>query len=164
MPNAFGSPEQGQGQDFGLPDLPVPEPPKASQACLSCRKQKRKCNKSIPACGLCVRMNRQCDYSETGPPPSSEDFNALRLKIADLEARLGLNGGNGIISPPLSFASPSSSMSGPDTIGQPSLTYSPPQGYISEGVRNRFPAIAFLDADAFRVGGYVKRVASYLLD
>ena len=68
------------------------------------------------------------------------------------------------MSPPPSFASPSSSMTGLDTIGQPSLTYSPPQGYISGGARNRFPAIAFLDADAFRVGGYVKQVVSDLLD
>ncbi|KIW81458.1 hypothetical protein Z517_04483 [Fonsecaea pedrosoi CBS 271.37] len=64
------------------------QPDKAPQACVSCRKQKRKCDKLLPSCSLCTRMSRPCDYSETAPIPTSEDFAMMRQKIADLEARL----------------------------------------------------------------------------
>lgn len=102
-------------------------------------------------------MNRHCDYSDAAPPPSSEDFNTLRMRLAELEARfIGPNGGNGVISPPPTFATPSSTLSGPETLGQPGPAYNPPQEYIWQGVQNRFPAIAFLDSDSFRDGGCVE--------
>ncbi|KAI8624200.1 fungal-specific transcription factor domain-containing protein [Xylariaceae sp. FL1651] len=61
---------------------------KANQACYSCRKQKRKCDKALPSCALCTRMSRFCDYSETPPNPTVEDFEALRGRLAELEAKL----------------------------------------------------------------------------
>ncbi|KAI0158303.1 hypothetical protein GGR57DRAFT_500417 [Xylariaceae sp. FL1272] len=61
---------------------------KATQACLSCRKQKRKCDKSMPSCALCTRMSRFCDYSDTPPNPTVEDIEALRARLAELEAKL----------------------------------------------------------------------------
>ncbi|KZL70576.1 fungal specific transcription factor domain-containing protein [Colletotrichum incanum] len=68
---------------------------KASQACASCRKMKRKCDKSLPACGLCARMERRCDYAEPlpHPAPTADDFAALQLKLLDLESRLNQAGG-----------------------------------------------------------------------
>jgi hypothetical protein len=132
----------------GMPDMNVQ---RANQACMSCRKQKRKCSKALPACQLCERMNRHCDYSDSTPPPTSDDYNALRLKIMELESRI--NGGNGVISPPTSFATPSSTLSGPEALGQPAPGYNPPQDYLWQGVQNRFPAIAFLDSDSFKNGG-----------
>ncbi|EFQ25333.1 fungal specific transcription factor domain-containing protein [Colletotrichum graminicola M1.001] len=73
---------------------------KAPQACASCRKMKRKCDKSLPACGLCTRMDRRCDYADPPPPPppphqqqqypgpTADDFAALQLKLLELESRL----------------------------------------------------------------------------
>jgi len=59
----------------------------APQACSSCRKQKRKCDKQLPSCGLCVRIGRLCDYVDDsrGPAPSSEEFSSLRQEVAELK-------------------------------------------------------------------------------
>lgn len=150
MANMYGSPN----------GMPIMEPPKASQACMSCRKQKRKCTKALPACALCERMNRHCDYTDATPPPSSEDFNALRMRLMELEAKF--NGGNGELGPTPTFATPSSSaLSGPEGLGHPPPAYNHPQEYVYQGVQNRFPAIAFLDSDCFRSGGYVRKERSY---
>ena len=139
---------------YGSPDgMQDPNIPKAPQACMSCRKQKRKCNKALPACALCERMNRHCDYSDSSPPPTSEDFNALRMKLMELESRL--NGGNSMVSPPASFPTPSSTnLSNPDSLGLPLPPYNPPQDYTWQGIQNKFPAIAVLDSDTFKNGGY----------
>ncbi|TVY81163.1 Depudecin biosynthesis cluster-specific transcription activator, partial [Lachnellula suecica] len=131
--------------------------PKANQACTTCRKQKRKCNKALPACGLCERMNRHCDYSDSAPIPTSEDFNALRMKLMELESRL--NGGNGVIPPtPFATATPSSTS---EALGGPIPPYSPQQDNQTHwhGVQNRFPAIAFLDKESFTYGGYARPMA-----
>jgi hypothetical protein len=126
---------------------------KAPQACMSCRKQKRKCSKTLPACDLCQRMNRHCDYSNAAPPPSSDDFNALRQKLMELESRLNGGGMNPQMSP---YATPSSTtMPTSDNLGPPVPAYTPPQEVPWQGIQNRFPAIAFLDSDNFKVGGYV---------
>ncbi|CZR55060.1 related to Zn(II)Cys6 transcriptional activator [Phialocephala subalpina] len=106
MASLYGSPN-GQA-------LPEPQVPKAPQACMSCRKQKRKCSKTLPACALCDRMNRHCDYSDASPPPTSEDFNALQMKVMELESRLN-GGGGGMMSQPSPYATPSSTaLGGPD--------------------------------------------------
>ena len=138
---------------YGSPNgMPEPHIPKASQACMSCRKQKRKCNKALPACALCERMNRHCDYSDASPNPTSEEFHALSMKVVELEARL--NGPNSMISPPTTFATPSSTtLSASDSLGQPLSSYNPPQDYAWQGIQNKFPAIAVLDKDTFKDGG-----------
>jgi hypothetical protein len=142
---------------YGSPNvMPEMNIQKASQACMSCRKQKRKCNKALPACALCERMNRNCDYSYFEAPPTSEDFNALRMKLMELESRL--NGGNPVLSPPTSLATPSSTLSGPEPLGQSTPGYNPPQDYPWQGVHSRFPAIAFLDSDSFKHGGFVTEI------
>ncbi|KAE8451392.1 hypothetical protein EG329_004021 [Mollisiaceae sp. DMI_Dod_QoI] len=131
---------------------PEPQGPKAPQACMSCRKQKRKCSKTLPACALCERMNRHCDYSDASPPPTSEDFNALQMKVMELESRL--NGGGGVMNQTSPYATPSSTnMTGPDGLGPQVPVYTPPQDIPWQGVQNRFPAIAFLDSESFKYGG-----------
>lgn len=124
------------------------EPPKAPQACLSCRKQKRKCNKALPACALCERMSRHCDYSEAAPAPTSEDFNALRQKLIELEGRLNLNGGNLHHSPPYSNPTPSTQITQEEANVNAFV-----QEEVYQSPANRFPAIAFLDSEAFKYGG-----------
>jgi hypothetical protein len=131
-----------------------PNIPKANQACLSCRKQKRKCSKTLPACTLCARMNRHCDYSDATPPPTSEDFHALRMKLLELESRL--NGGNGLTSAQATYATPSASgLSGPESVVQSMPSYAALQEAPWHSLQNRFPAIAFLDSVSFKTGGCV---------
>ena len=135
----------------GLQELNVQ---KANQACLSCRKQKRKCNKALPACALCARMSRHCDYSDATPPPTSEDFHKLRMQVIELEMKL--NGGNGITSPPTSFTTPSAGNLGAEPHESHVPNYTSLHDGLWHGVQNRFPAIAFLDSDSFKYGGCVQ--------
>lgn len=124
--------------------------PRAHQACMSCRKQKRKCNKALPACSLCERMNRPCDYSEATPPPTHEDFNALRMKLIELESRLNGGSGGGM-NPPTPYPTPGSVGMPADTLGPP-VGFTPPQDSPWQGIQNSFPVIAFLDIETFQYG------------
>ncbi|KAI5460552.1 hypothetical protein BGZ63DRAFT_509973 [Mariannaea sp. PMI_226] len=38
------------------------EPTSALYACLTCRKQKRKCSRELPVCSLCKKNGRSCEY------------------------------------------------------------------------------------------------------
>src|SRR4051794_28828981 len=74
---------------------------RAHQACVSCRKQKRKCDKVLPSCSLCKRLARHCDYRDAPSSASSDDFVELRQKVQELEARLESKqpgNGNGVLS------------------------------------------------------------------
>ncbi|EXJ62130.1 hypothetical protein A1O7_02563 [Cladophialophora yegresii CBS 114405] len=105
---------------------------RAPQACVSCRRQKRKCDKLLPSCSLCSRMSRACDYSEVTANPTFEDFATMRQKIADLEARLE--------------GRRSESWHGP----MRSVSRSP-ASCIDHSDRNAtFPAAFFLDGEVFR--------------
>ncbi|KAH8673399.1 fungal-specific transcription factor domain-containing protein [Xylariales sp. PMI_506] len=42
---------------------------KAFQACRHCRRLKRKCTRDLPACSLCVRLSKSCEY----PDPTADD-------------------------------------------------------------------------------------------
>lgn len=106
---------------------------RAPQACSTCKKQKRKCDKVLPACSLCARMNRPCDYTEFTTTPTADDFAALQMKLAMIEARLDKDN---------SANSPSSNVSKVNARGPlwlPSLS--------------KFPSVVFLDIDAFRWAG-----------
>lgn len=75
---------------------------RAHQACDSCRKQKRKCDKVLPACSLCTRLARACDYRDPPTSASSNDIVELRQKVQELEARLEskqAGSGNDVLSP-----------------------------------------------------------------
>ncbi|RKF81101.1 putative fungal specific transcription factor [Golovinomyces cichoracearum] len=129
--------------------------PKAPQACITCRKQKRKCSKTLPACALCQRMNRHCDYSDSAPAPTSEDFNALRMKLAELESRLRY-GERNFAPIHADIATPSSRLSSHDEPIrqlQQISTYCPPHEASWPGIRSKFPSIAFLHGLAFSSGG-----------
>ncbi|KAI9810599.1 MAG: hypothetical protein M1827_006161 [Pycnora praestabilis] len=94
-------------------------------------------------------MSRACDYSDNSPPPTSDDFATLRQQVQDLEARLserqtqnrGSSDGSsgGIFS-----ATPPSSHSGRQLTAA-MLGISANNWRTS----NAFPAIFFLDSEAF---------------
>ena len=99
-------------------------------------------------------MNRHCDYTNAAPPPSSEDFNALRQKLMELESSLSRLNGGGMNSQLSPYATPSSAtLAAPDNLGPPVPAFTPPQDVPWQGIQNRFPAIAFLDSDNFKYGG-----------
>ena len=137
----------------------------APQACVSCRKQKRKCDKQLPTCSLCQRIGRQCDYSADthNPAPSPEEFAALREQVASLEQLLRSNvSGNG------SVASNSSSGTDPSLLSHTASNgngsngshgsngntpsnfnlYSPGHIPVWPGPSS-FPSLFFLDSNAY---------------
>lgn len=60
---------------------------RAPNACSACKKQKRRCDKQLPQCSLCLRVGRECDYSDT-INSSSANSQAIEHRIAELEALL----------------------------------------------------------------------------
>jgi Fungal specific transcription factor domain/Fungal Zn(2)-Cys(6) binuclear cluster domain len=97
---------------------------RAHQACASCRKQKRKCDKLLPACSLCTRLGRTCDYHEAPSSASSDEFVELRQKVQELEARLeSKQAGNGVLSP---------------------------NNRLTQFAVNTFPAVFFLDSEIYQ--------------
>jgi hypothetical protein len=136
----------------GAPHSPL----KSNQACLSCKKQKRKCDKNLPSCSLCSRMQRACDYSIAPPTPSRDDLAEMQRQIADLTSKIDAQSpvaGVVVASGAKSTASPATSSS----YAAPSHSSfsDPPSETSISVVQNRFPAIAFLDSDAFKHGGCV---------
>lgn len=59
----------------------------APRACLSCKKQKRKCTKELPRCSLCSRMSRDCIYEESSPSAPSP-VQILQARVSELEHEL----------------------------------------------------------------------------
>ncbi|KAB8254211.1 hypothetical protein BDV32DRAFT_143092 [Aspergillus pseudonomiae] len=60
----------------------------ANHVCLRCRTQKRKCDKLLPVCSLCKRLNRVCCYTEpnriVGSGDSPEAVSSISLPVPDL--------------------------------------------------------------------------------
>ncbi|KAF2716079.1 hypothetical protein K431DRAFT_258236 [Polychaeton citri CBS 116435] len=134
----------------------------AAQACTSCRRQKRRCDKALPSCGLCQRIGRPCDYSCEAAPlaPSPEDFAALRQQVADLQSIVQSRGStsnrDGSQSSKSSSVSPGTnaprfedSPAGRLNIVTPQFAVTPgniPQGWPGP---SSFPSLFFLDSNAF---------------
>lgn len=127
----------------------------APQACSSCRKQKRKCDKLLPTCGLCQRIGRLCDYTfePQAGYPSPDDFIALQQKVASLESLLT----NTANSNGSTASNGTHSVSTLGTMGSASSSSSPSNllGPLSTGPQpvlpgtSAFPSLFFLDSAAF---------------
>ena len=111
------------------------DPSLANQACSACRKQKRKCDKILPTCGLCSRMGRTCDYADSSPAPTAEDMAILQSRIAELESRLS------------SQETPSSSVSNPNP------TSFGPEKPLWVAASSTLPPLFFLHIDRFKYAG-----------
>lgn len=53
-------------------------------ACVSCRSRKLKCDRRIPICSRCAKVNGECVYPESRRKPTFK-----RRNVKELEARLG---------------------------------------------------------------------------
>jgi hypothetical protein len=115
------------------------DPIQAEIACITCRKQKRRCDKLLPSCSLCIRHERRCEYAITSSSrPTAAEFAVLQMRLSELEDRLGTNATLSPIAPmtpPISTAS-YAVRSSTELSEKPVLT--------------RFPSVLFLDLDWFK--------------
>ena len=109
---------------------------RAAQACIACRKQKRRCDKALPSCSLCHRMGRGCDYSDSTPTPNADDFALLKKKVIDLEAKLDAQN--------INFGKSSS-------LGSRGSDLSA-HGSTTPDVISTFPSMFFLEGEMFQEG------------
>ena len=109
--------------------------PRANQACVACRKQKRKCTKELPTCELCTRMGRSCDYADSQPAPTAEDLVSLQIRLIELENKLNNR----------QALSPASSAE-KEMVSVPSARIAP----WTPSPANTFRTPLFLDLDVFK--------------
>ena len=117
---------------------------KAPQACLSCRQQKKKCDRAIPSCGLCTRVKRACNYaSESLSAANSEVVLSLQKKVKLLEAQLDvyINQGSLISTDPRRSASKTPAISR-NGLGN------------TDQEHRAIPSVFFLDGAAFVLERY----------
>lgn len=117
---------------------------KALQACLSCRSQKRRCDKVLPTCSLCARVRRACNYSfEPSSSSRSEEFLSHQRKVRHHEAqREGQS----------TYGSPISSTSWRSSSKTPSRSLN---GMEDTERKNQVSlSVFFLDGAAFNLRGY----------
>ena len=125
---------------------------RAAQACVPCRKQKRKCDKGLPACGLCSRMGRICDYSEAQQAPTAEDLMSMQMKIFELEQRLNQKEQQSerSIASPNGNSNSSGGTPGPSASLLSVINERPP---LWMPAQSKFPSAIFLDIDCFIYAG-----------
>lgn len=136
----------------------------APQACSACRKQKRKCDKTLPSCSLCLRIGRPCDYrADAGPPaPSPEDFAALQQQVSDLEQLI--RAGVHYAPTPRPTNGHDSSDGSINSLALNNGTSSPGSNLLSpSGSRSwyggaSFPSLYFLDSNAFTYESFQVRM------
>lgn len=131
-------PRTNQDQPAESLDTPTS---RAAQACLTCRKQKRKCDKLLPSCSRCASLQRICDYSDSGSGvvPTAEDFAALQSKLNDLEGRLNSRA-----------ADESSTNFNTSDTHIDSLELDSGNHVTTPNWTNKFPSVLFLDMDVYK--------------
>lgn len=101
----------------------------AAQACIACRKNKRKCGRELPGCALCTRLAKHCQYTEAAvASPSSQ---SLQEQISQLQSELSSL--RDTVSERRSASQVSSSTSSPNAVTP----------------RDAFPPVFLLDTSAF---------------
>lgn len=143
---------------------------RAAQACATCRKQKRKCDKTLPSCSRCSSLQRACDYSDpaspaVAPSASAEAFASLQMKLAEIEARLDSARANQPLNTTNANGTPGSSTyvgseSSPESAGaqQQGPGTVRPRGELwvdgrASSEKTKFPAVMFLDSDVYKWAG-----------
>lgn len=125
---------------------------KAAQACVPCRKQKRKCDKGLPACGLCSRMGRLCDYTDVQQAPTAEDLMSMQMKIVELEQRLNQKEQqkSSTVASRNGNAVATNGGPGPSASFMNAVNEKPPPWMPAQ---TKFPSAMFLDIDCFIYAG-----------
>ncbi|KAH6892535.1 hypothetical protein B0T10DRAFT_295217 [Thelonectria olida] len=111
----------------------------ASNACMTCRKQKRRCTRELPACSLCKKSGRGCMYRMCGRPPASSEGRPTIQAATRSHSQSPTLGGVDV------------AVSLPPT---PSTTTAP------VSVTHDFPALFFLDFTAFQTKRQTIQIAS----
>ncbi|KAH8676577.1 hypothetical protein BGZ60DRAFT_402881 [Tricladium varicosporioides] len=124
--------------------------PCADQACIACKKQKRRCDRAKPECGLCKRTGRVCGYNDApDPPPTAAAFAVLQRRLSELEERLNAppTTFTGDVSSPAASYHTLSDVGGAQNSGQ---SVASPSQFIGPSQQEpEFPAALFLDIDCF---------------
>ncbi|KAL5360776.1 hypothetical protein BJX96DRAFT_165418 [Aspergillus floccosus] len=108
----------------------------APQACVACKRQKRRCDKLLPQCSLCLRTSRTCDYADTPKPPATAaDLAALQARLTELEEKLSS------VSEPASLSA-TTGVSGTNSLVSESIA--------PEREPTSFPSALFLDIDCYK--------------
>lgn len=138
-----------------MADIPGTTVSRAAQACATCRKQKRKCDKLLPACSRCASLQRTCDYAEAGAPavPTAEDFAALQTKLVEIEARINNSSTMQSITPAPSNGNAETSEHFPENNANGN-SWTSNYGALP-AVRNNFPGGLFLDIDMYKFTGTI---------
>lgn len=68
-----------------------------------------------------------------------------------------MSGEPGVFSDQSPYPTPSSTTMAGSSLPPGPPVFTPPQDIQWQGIQNRFPAICFLDSEAFKYGGYVGR-------
>lgn len=134
--------------EMSTPGAAIAASARAAQACVPCRKQKRKCDKALPACGLCSRMGRLCDYTDVQQAPTAGDLVSMQMKIVELEQRLNQKEQQSIsaVASPNGNASSAGGAPGPSALFLNAVNEKPP---LWMPAQIRFPSAMFLDIDCF---------------
>lgn len=61
---------------------------KALHACSTCRKQKKGCDKALPSCSICSRLQRLCVYDPIPLTSGSDSLESLVRRVSELENEL----------------------------------------------------------------------------
>lgn len=134
--------------EMSTPGTAIAASARAAQACVPCRKQKRRCDKALPACGLCSRMGRLCDYTDVQQAPTAGDLVSMQMKIVELEQRLNQKEqqSRSAVASPNGNASSAGGAPGPSALFLNAVNEKPP---LWMPAQSRFPSAMFLDIDCF---------------
>jgi hypothetical protein len=61
---------------------------KAPHACSTCRKQKKGCDKALPSCSICRRLQRICVYDPIPSTSGSDSLESVVRRVSELENEL----------------------------------------------------------------------------
>ena len=108
-------------------------------SCLACKRLKRRCSREQPACSLCLRTDRQCQYPSYRTVDEASLVSTLQARIRELEDKLSSSAGPEARKP-VTSSLPSSLLSQANPSGGTSLEHQNGQDL----------ALLFLDSVACR--------------
>lgn len=124
----------------------------SAQACLPCKKQKRRCDKALPSCSLCLRTYRDCVYGiESNSPPNAREWASMQARLEALESYCSTVGSPVTHGTSRSMLSQVADSPSPPTFTPSSRSHASTvvSSAKSKEYHNTFPASMFLDIDHY---------------